>query len=128
MEEYNIFDSSTFSFDIKKTYVSESKYITYSVGIRSDDFVGRTTFCISPESQKELILNITKLADSLEGTYRIQSYDDDSYIEVRVKDGGKLFINGQLGGSHQDHRMYFSNIADQTLLTNLIKYLNSAIK
>jgi hypothetical protein len=108
------------SFRIEQTYNNE-EYYTYKVSIRSGDFSGSTSFCLSKNDMMKFIDTLAKMYSDLSGKCEIHDNDSDSFVSLECCKFGHIIIMGQIGGSYQDHFMKFKYEADQTAIYNLMK-------
>ncbi|MBD3231434.1 hypothetical protein GF322_02110 [Candidatus Dependentiae bacterium] len=117
--------------NLKKLIISfqynVDNYLTFSIKVKSCPFSGKSSFCLSKETVVSTIDKLSEMHENLEGTCDIKDYDTDACLTIKMKKLGNLFIEGQIGGSHQDHFMKFKYIADQTILLNLINVLKTAL-
>ena len=99
-------------------------YATYNVTVKSDGFMGHSTFCISTKHVDIHINTINLLLKDLRGGIKLQDCESNSYIDLIFKDSRTMIVEGQLGGSHQTHMIKFEFRADQTILRGLKRELS----
>ena len=95
-------------------------YTTFNIKIKSGQFAGASSFCMPRENIISTIDILAKMNKSLQGSCIINDIDSDALIVFEMGNLGHMLIYGQIGGSHQDHFMKFSFLADQTVLPGLI--------
>lgn len=120
--EYVCYQSEEYVFS-----VFNADYGPFGVRIKSDTFSGSYVFCVERENLEHDIIKLKELINTLEGIYRLNDMDSDSYIIFEMMKYGKLAIRGMIGGSYSDNYMVFGFEADQTLLTNFIESLTKII-
>ena len=120
--EYICYQSEGYGFSI-----FSADYGPFGVRIKSDVFSGSYVFCIERENLERDIIKLKELINTLEGIYRLNDMDSDSYVIFEMVKYGKLAIRGMIGGSYSDNYMVFGFEADQTLLTNFIEALTEII-
>ncbi len=121
-----IFNSNNKELAIEYLYTVEN-YFTFNIRVKSGEFSGSSSFCISKENIMSVIATLTKLYNELKGLCEINDYDSDAYIKIEMLNLGHVCIYGQIGGSHEDHSLKFKYIVDQTILPNLIQAFKSAL-
>ncbi len=121
-----IFNSGDKKLIIEPLYTVED-YLTFNIKIKSGEFSGTSSFCISKEKIIEFIDSLSEMIDKLTGCCELKDYDSDAYIVFEALHLGHISVHGQIGGSHQDHNIKLKYIIDQTALNNIIKILEKSL-
>lgn len=95
-------------------------YVTFNVKVTSGEFSGASNFCLAKEKVKLAIEELSKMYDTLQGSYVIRDNDSDAHMIFEIQKLGHLHVQGQIGGSHEEHLVKFKYVADQTILVELI--------
>jgi len=119
-------DDNTKTLRISLQYYVDD-YFTFIIKVKSGPFAGESSFCMSKKMVIAIIDKLFKMHKDLEGVCKIEDCDSDAYLTIKMEKLGHLFLDGQIGGSHQDHYMKFKYAADQTILLNLIKVFKTAL-
>lgn len=98
---------------------------TFTLKVSSGGFYGNSSFCIRKDQLQNVCNNLKSMYSNLEGFTRINDNDSDAYVLMQIKRNGHLTIEGQVGGSYQDHFMNFKFQTDQTCIPSLIKDFES---
>ena len=59
----------------------------------------------------------------LSGEVIVRDCESDAFLKIYFEDTIKLYVLGQIGGSHEDNMLKFKLKADQTILLGLKKAL-----
>lgn len=105
-----------------------SGYYTFDLSVKSASFGGTSYFCIQRDEIELFCSQLSKIHATLIGFTKITDYDSDSFVSFHIETNGHLLINGQVGGSHEDHFMKFSFQTDQTCLTKFIEDFKALLK
>lgn len=119
MELYN---NKLFRMGIDLLYRS-TFYSTFTVTVFSDAFSGKCSFSLSKESINQVIDDLKRMEFQDNAEVRFSDCESDSFILLR-KQSRKVFINGQIGGTHRDNYMVFKNTADNSITYLLYQFLS----
>jgi hypothetical protein len=95
-------------------------YFTFMVSIKSGDFSGKSSFCISISDLKDSVSKLEKCYKTLDGKVVLYDNDSDSFLSFDFENSGKVIVIGQIGGTHSDQFVRFSFSSDQTVVPILI--------
>jgi hypothetical protein len=109
-----------------KTLLFKSKYLvqinfTFDIFVSSEGFCGNSHFCVRRDQIEQLIDQLDDLYSKLSGSAILEDNDSNSFIGFSIELNGSLKIQGQLGGSYEDHFIKFKFSTDQTCLPTLIQ-------
>ena len=100
---------------------------TFDLTVKSDLFSGTAHFCVRKDEIESLCNELTKMTKSFNGFCRLQDNDSDGFIEFTIGSTRKVFIHGQLGGTHEDNFLQYKFSSDlsatETFIAGLIKLL-----
>ncbi|MEO8234765.1 MAG: hypothetical protein ABI549_05070 [Flavobacterium sp.] len=94
---------------------------TFNIIVFSDGFSGNSHFCVTRDQLEQLNNQLDNMHSNLSGSTMLKDNDSDSFIKFTIASNGNLKIQGQLGGSHEDHLIKFKFLTDQTCLPPLIR-------
>jgi hypothetical protein len=101
---------------------------TFDLTVKSDLFSRTAHFCVRKDEIESLCSELTKMTKSFNGACRLQDNDSDGFIEFTIGSTRKIFIYGQLGGTHEDNYMKYKFASDvsatDTFVANMRKLLN----
>ena len=100
---------------------------TFALTVKSDNFSGTSHFCVRRDEIETLCNDLSKMHSALEGTARLDDNDSDGFVEFNIEHNGRLNINGQVGGSHEDHFMKFKFQSDQTSIPKFVQDFNALL-
>jgi hypothetical protein len=105
------------STDLKDELSFSTRYLvqinfTFDLTVKSDTFLGTAHFCVRKDQIKKLCDDLTKMLSSKYGKTIIDDNDSNAFIEFEINDIGRVFINGQVGGSHEENFMKFKFSTD----------------
>jgi len=121
MNDVVILDDMDKKLCIEYLYCVED-YYTMTFKVQSSKFRGESNFCISKQELVKIIEYLNVANKELKGNVQISDSDSDSYINITVKNTGRLMIDGQIGGSFEDNYIKFKYESDQTIISNLIRF------
>ena len=121
-DENIILKTNNKEFIIEHLYTVQG-YYTFRIKIKSNEFVGTSSFCMSKETIISIIKMLEDMYKKLKGICEINDYDSDAFIVIKMGSYGHLTISGQIGGSHEDHFMKFIYSSDQTVLIRILQFL-----
>ncbi|MDB5200484.1 MAG: hypothetical protein JWO92_2447 [Chitinophagaceae bacterium] len=100
---------------------------TFDLTVLSEGFCGTSHFCIRRDEIESFCSKLTNLHSSLSGSARLDDNDSDAFVEFNIESEGQLHVNGQVGGSHEDHYMVFKFQTDQTCIPNFVQDFKSLL-
>lgn len=96
--------------------------------VLSEGFGGTSHFCVRRDEIEIFCSKLSHMYSTRKGLARLSDNDSDGFIEVDIESGGRVFLNGQVGGSHDDHFVRFSFRTDQTCIPKFIMDFNNLLK
>lgn len=106
---------------------------TFDLSVKSDMFSGIAHFCVRKDEIESLCDELNNMTKNFNGTFRLQDYDSDGYIEFTISSTKTIDIYGQLGGTHEDNFMHYKftthiSAIDSFVagLTKLLTYVDDA--
>ncbi len=123
---YEIINNNDVYFSIEEIY-SIDDYINIKIFIKSNGFSGWNQFCLSKFKIEELLEHLLDFNNLNAGSYKINDFDSDSFINISATSKGRLAFDGQMGGSHNDHYMKFKFNTDQSIINQFIYSLKKII-
>lgn len=118
-ENYELYINKTIEFraDLDKTC---GKMIYFTV--KSNDYIGRGPIYLDEITLKSAIKILSKMVETLDGEFILQDVESlEYYIKINVSDNG-VRVEGRIGDYNQN-QLQFGFLADQTLLSLLLKVL-----
>lgn len=101
---------------------------TFDLTVLSDGFSGTSHFCVRREQLEILCSELSNMHLTLFGTSILEDNDSDSYVEFEIEPYGRLFVSGQVGGTHENHFVKFKFQTDQTCIPSFVQDLKSLLK
>ncbi len=101
--------------------------ITFSLQVRSGDFGGRSSFCVTHTQLQVFIEEIENLGQSLAGRVTLHDCDSDAFITLEGIKFGRIAVVGQVGGTHEDQFLRFRFETDQTILRPLQEQIRGVL-
>lgn len=108
---------------IEHLYTVEG-YFTFNIRVKSGRFAGASNFCIQKEKLVSIAQTLSVMHKELKGCCNINDSDSDAFISIEMDKFGHIYINGQIGGSHEEHFMKFKYTTDQTVLEQFVRLIN----
>jgi hypothetical protein len=105
-------------------YLVQVNY-TFDLTVKSNSFSGTLHFCVRKDEIEELCSDLKKMMFSFASKAHLFDNDSDSFIDFNIDDSGRVFVNGQLGGSHEDNYMIFKFSSDKIATEYFIQELES---
>ena len=106
---------------------------TFDLTIISETFSGTAHFCVRKDEIENLCENLRQMMISLKGNARLDDNDSDAFIQFSINSIGRIFISGQIGGSHDDNFMQYKFSTDKIetddfffFFSNLLLYVDDA--
>jgi hypothetical protein len=93
---------------------------TFDLTVISDKFSGTSHFCVRKDEIQTLCNDLTEMYSKLSGSSKLSDNDSDGFVEFVMFENGHLQVNGQIGGSHEDHFMKFLFVTDQTCIPQFV--------
>jgi len=121
MTDYNMLVNSDGKELIIEYLYNVEGYSTFTIKVKSGEFAGKSSFCLPKERIAAIIEQLSGMNNDLKGCCEINDYDSDAYINIEMAKFGRLWIFGQIGGSHEDHSVTFRYSTDQTVLNSFIR-------
>lgn len=121
-----IYNSETLKINIVE-YYSVENYINFLLKINSYQFYGEHNFCISLNDLKEIISQLNKQYNEMNGEVKLVDYDSGSFICLQASKDYEVYIIGQLGAVWEDNVWSFKHNIDQTIFEMLINCFNKII-
>ncbi|GGD14354.1 hypothetical protein [Pontibacillus salipaludis] len=103
-------------------------YHTMRFIVESQGFKGASNFCISNVDLIEVLTKTESVLKELRGSVEISDQDSDAHIMMTMTRFGHLIVNGQIGGSCDDHSLKFTFDSDQTVLDKLRSFLKENVE
>jgi hypothetical protein len=120
------------STDTKDKLSFATKYLvqinfTFDLTVESNDFKGTSHFCVRKDEIERLCDDLRKMLTSFTGTASLEDNDSDASIQFQINNIGQVFINGQVGGSHEGNFLKFKLSSDCIATDIFIKDLNNLL-
>jgi hypothetical protein len=96
--------------------------------VLSEDFSGTAHFCVRREQLEKMCMDLTNMHDRLLGTTQLDGNDSNAFVDFKIEPSGRLNINGQVGGTHEDHFVKFKFQTDQTCIIPFVNDFKSLMK
>jgi len=94
---------------------------TFHLTVKSAGFSGTSRLCVRRDEIQVLCNDLSKMHSALKGTARLDDNDSDAFIEFNIEANGRLNINGQVGGSHEEIFLKFKFGSDQTRIPKFVQ-------
>jgi len=94
---------------------------TFDLTVFSNGFSGISHFCVRRDQLEEMCADLTKMNLKLSGTTKLEDNDSDAFVEFEIEPNGKLNVNGQIGGTHEDQFVKFKFETDQTCIDSFVE-------
>jgi len=109
-----------------KQLLFKTKYLvqinfTFELMVLSEGFSGNSQFCVRRDQLENLNIELDNIYSRLSGSTKIEDNDSDAFIEFSIEPNGNLNIQGQVGGTYEDHFIKFKLVTDQTCIPPLIQ-------
>ena len=122
-----VYDSDENMLYIEHAYAVQN-YFTFFIRVKSGDFCGASTFCISGKDLISAIEQLSEINCRLDGNCTLKDTESDDYIRFIFDKFGHVNVSGKNGGVTSDNFVVFSFVADQTIITNIIDYFKRVLK
>jgi len=114
------------SITFEHEYVVDN-YIIYVVNVASGSFSGASSFCLSKDALRGVLVSLSEMHSKLEGACQMNDYDSDDFVLFEFLKMGHLKISGQIGGGHNQQYLVFQFTTDQAALNKIISNFRSVI-
>jgi len=101
---------------------------TFDLTVLSDGFSGTSHFCVRRDQIEKMCTDLTNMHSTLTGTTILEDNDSDGFVEFEIESNGRLIVNGQVGGTHEDHYVKFRFQTDQTCILQFVHDFNTLLK
>ena len=93
---------------------------TFDLTVLSGGFSGTSHFCVRRDQLEKMCVNLTNMKLTLAGTTILDDNDSDGFVEFEIEPNGRLNVNGQIGGTHEENYLNFKFQTDQTCINNFV--------
>jgi hypothetical protein len=94
---------------------------TFDLTVLSDGFGGTSHFCVRRDQLEKMCADLTNMQLQLSGITKLEDNDSSAFIEFEIESYGWLYVNGQVGGTHEDHFVKFRFRTDQTCIPEFVQ-------
>ena len=101
---------------------------TFDLTVLSDGFSGTSHFCVRRDQIEKMCIDLANMHSTLSGTTILDDNDSDGFVEFEIEPNGQLNVNGQVGGTHEDHYVKFKFQTDQTCILQFVQDFNTLLK
>ena len=122
MENTHVYKSENGQIAIETLYCVGG-YVTYKITVSTVGFAGESSICLYEPDIQTCVFQLDQMSDSLQGSLEICDGESDDFVRLEFDGPLKLYLNGQIGGSHRDNYLHFKFQVDQTILPILKKSL-----
>ena len=102
--------------------------ITFDLSVLSDSFSGTSHFCVRRDQLENMCADLTNMYLTLSGATILEDNDSDGFIKFEIEPNGRLIVNGQVGGTHEDHFVRFKFQTDQTCISAFVQDFKSLLE
>lgn len=127
MNKVTMVDAENTKLSIEHLYKVDG-YHTMRFIVESQGFKGDSNFCISNVDLTGVLRKTGSVLKGLRGSVEIRDQDSDAHIMMTMTRFGHLIVNGQIGGSFDDHSLTFTFDSDQTVLDKLRSFLKENVE
>ncbi len=101
---------------------------TFDLTVLSEGFSGTSHFCVRRDQIEKMCTDLTNMHSRLSGTTILDDNDSDGFVEFEIEPNGRLNVNGQVGGTHEDHYMKFKFQTDHTCILQFVQDFDTLLK
>ena len=101
---------------------------TFDLSVLSDSFSGTSHFCVRRDQLENMCADLTNMYLTLSGATILEDNDSDGFIKFEIEPNGRLIVNGQVGGTHEDHFVRFKFQTDQTCISAFVQDFKSLLE
>lgn len=121
-----IYNSEYIKINVVEPYFTEG-YVNFILQIKAYQFCGEHNFCINFNNFRELICELNKLYNEMNGEVRFADYDSESFICLQAIEDGAVCLIGQLGSKWEDNMWTFKHDIDQTIIKLFLNCFNELV-
>lgn len=120
-------NTETERFSFTTRYLVQINF-TFDLTVLSEGFSGTSHFCVRRDQIEKMCTDLTNMHSRLLGTTILDDNDSDGFVEFQIEPNGRLNVNGQVGGTHEDHYMKFKFQTDQICILQFVQDFNTLLK
>jgi hypothetical protein len=100
---------------------------TFDLSVLSEGFAGISHFCVRIDQIEKLCSDLSKMYSTLSGYTILDDNDSDAYVKFEIEPMGRLYVIGQVGGTHEEHFVRFKFQTDQTCIPYFVTDLKKLL-
>lgn len=100
---------------------------TFDLSVISKGFAGTSHFCIRIDQIEKLCNDLAKMHSTLSGNTNLDDNDSDAFVRFEIESTGKLYVIGQVGGTHEEHFVRYKFQTDQSCIPYFISDLKKLL-
>lgn len=94
---------------------------TFDLTVLSEGFAGTSHFCVRKDQIDKMCVDLINMHSTLQGSTILEDNDSDAFVEFEIEPNGRLYVCGQVGGTHEEHFVKYKFQTDQTCIPYFVK-------